>query len=277
MPPAISSSTRPAPYPAVAPHRDSARRRRSRRTTSKWPARRRALLILVLAAAVAALLVPFELAREAAADHLVRWADQLTHGSTVAMAVAGWLTYAFLPLAAVVLDRDHERRYGRPKPRPYPGRGHPDGEPDWTGTFYLTEVPRQASGRPAADPLTDTGHLVLRQRAARGHRLARRGPGHWLRRSPLLVALALAVLFLPLRGVNTDLVDRWRAAVSGAAFVNGWHWSMPAAALGVILIVMAPVFASAAPRRARQAPRTVLYLVAALLPLLALPAAALWA
>lgn len=263
MPPATRSS---APAPAISTHRASGARSRHRRSPAQ--ARLRAIAVTALVALAVALVIPFEVARESFADKLVHWADSATHSSIPAMTVAGWLTYAFVPLAAVVFDRDNRRRYGRPRSAPRPATGALDD----TGTFTLVEADPAGRG---GNLLTDTGHLLLRERAERGHRVARAGVGHWLRRLPLLAVVALAVLFLPLRGVGTDLVDRWRAAYSGAAFVTGWHWSMPAAALGVILIVMAPLFASTAPRRARRAPRTRLYLVAALLPLLALPVA-LW-
>lgn len=261
MHPASGLST---PPPAISTHRAAGAPSRHRRSSRR--ARWRAAAIGALAVLVVALVVPFEVARESVADKLVRWADSATHSSIPAMTVAGWLTYALVPLVAVVFDRDNRRRYGRPKSLPRQATGPLDG----TGTFELVEP--DPAGR-IGNRLTDTGHLLLRQRAERGHRVARPGIGYWLGRFPLLAVVALAVLFLPLRGVATDLVDRWRAAYSGAAFVTGWHWSMPAAALGVILVVMGPVFASAVPRRARQASRTRLYLVAALLPVLALPVA----
>ncbi len=185
----------------------------------------------------AAVLIPLELAREVAANAVVHSATRLTGGVAVGMVFIGWLTFALLPLAAVVLDRDYHRRFGSP-------------------------------GTPVA---TDTTQLMRRVKARRGHGVARRPARFWLARSPLLVVFALAALFLPLLVAgHSRMVIGWQQTYAGATFLTGWQWSCWTAILGTIIVIMAPVFAGTRPRRARPSSPARVYAAAVALPLIAL-------
>jgi hypothetical protein len=173
-------------------------------------------------ALAATLFVPFEWARAEVTTQLFAGAGAVAGSTPVAMAVAGWLTYGLLPLVAIVLDRDHRRRYGRPD----------------------------------VDALTDSTQLIRRVRTTTGHHVA--GPhltGHawryWLPRAPLAALVVLAVFFLPVPGGgHTDLVTTMSADRSGAAFLIGWQWACVGATLGVVLLVMRPVVTATRPRPA---------------------------
>ena len=206
------------------------RHRRARRTN-----RRRTRLILALVVLAAACAVPLEFARQAFVARLINATGALTGGAPLALALAGWLTYGLLPLLAIVLDRDNRTRYGRPDVR----------------------------------PLDDSTLLIRRVRATEGHRIARRPFHYWISRSPLVLILAVAVVFLPMP--FTHLVADLRESEAGAAFLIGWQWSCVAALLGVVIVVLAPV---AGAFRSRQAAPTTLpsrlYVAAALPSIVAL-------
>jgi hypothetical protein len=199
--------------------------------------RRRTLIQVAIVVMVLILVIPLEFVREATADWLVEWVDAAVGSGPTAMAVAGWLTFALLPIVMIVVDRDMRRRYGAPE----------------------------------VDVRTDTTVLMQRVKATRGHRVAGPSRVHWLVRSPLYAVAALAVIFLPLRGMATGVVNGWRRTYGGAAFVTGWHWSVPAAMLGAILIVGTPLYNAVRPRRAAPpVPQSRVYAVAAALPLVSL-------
>ena len=175
-------------------------------------------LILALAMLAAASAVPLEFARQALVARLINGAGVLTGGAPLALALVGWLTYGLLPMLAIVLDRDHRTRYGRPD----------------------------------VSPLDDSTLLIRRVRANEGHRIARRPFHYWISRSPLTLILAVAVVFLPMP--FTHLVADLHESEAGAAFLIGWQWSCVAALLGVMIIVLAPV--AGAFRSARAAATT---------------------
>jgi len=166
-------------------------------------------MIVVLSALVVVvlLLVPLEYVHDVVARNVFRFADWLTHGTPIWMAVAGWCTYGLLPLVAITLDRDKRRRYGRPE----------------------------------ISVADDSTQLIQRIRAEDGHRIARRPLHYWATRTPLLVVVALAVGFLPLPGRRADLADMMSTTRDGAAFLIGWQWACVAGLLGTVVVIMAPV------------------------------------
>jgi hypothetical protein len=205
--------------------------RRHRYTT--YSHRRRGV-ILALAMLAAAAAVPLEFGRQALVSRLINETGALVGGAPLALAVAGWLTYGLLPLFAIVLDRDHRARYGRP----------------------------------GVSPLDDSTLLIRRIRANEGHRVARRPVHYWITRSPLVPILAVAVVFLPMP--FTQLVADLHESEAGAAFLIGWQWSCVAALLGVMVIVLAPVAAAFRSPRAVAGTPTRLYAAAALPSIVAL-------
>jgi hypothetical protein len=201
--PLVSASCPPAARTAT-PHR-------ARRNTP----RRRRIIVVGTLLGLAAVVVCVEFARDAVTPRLFDGAKSLTGGVAVGMAVAGWCTYGLLPLAAILLDRDHRRRYGRPD----------------------------------VGPLADSTVLMRRIKASDGHRLAPRSWYAWFWRVPSVVLIALAVVFLPIPGDgHRNLVDAMQATHGGAAFLIGWQWACVAAVLGVMFIVMGPVITALRPR-----------------------------
>jgi hypothetical protein len=166
-------------------------------------------MIVVLAALVVVvlLLIPLEYVHDVVARDVFRFANWLTHGTPIWMAVAGWFTYGLLPLVAITLDGDKRRRYGRPE----------------------------------ISVADDSTQLIRRIRADDGHRIARRPLGYWATRTPLLVVVALAIGFLPLPGRRADLAEMMSATRGGAAFLIGWQWACVAGLLGTMVVIMAPV------------------------------------
>ena len=176
----------------------AAPRRRSRRV---WIAYAIPIALLILRAV-------FEFAFDGLTGKIVNRLDSLLGNSTIAMATAGWLTLALLPLAVHIFVRDRERRLGR-------------------------AVPVPAS-------IDDTGviHMTTRERAEIGHRIAPRSVTHWIRRAPMVLAFLVAVLFWPLTGAS--MASRWMATAGGVAFSHGWRISLVAAALGILVILAEP-------------------------------------
>jgi hypothetical protein len=170
--------------------------------------RRRRVIVAGTLIGLAAAAIAVEFARDAATPRLFDVAKSLTGDLPIGMAVAGWCTYGLLPLAAILLDRDHRRRYGRP----------------------------DVGVRP------DSTLLMQRIKASDGHRLARRSWYVWCWRGPIAALIALAVVFLPIPGDgHGTLVATMQETRSGAAFLIGWQWACVAAVLGVMIIVMGPV------------------------------------
>jgi hypothetical protein len=169
--------------------------------------RRRVIVIGALGGLVA-VAIAVEFARDAVTPRLFDIAKSVTGDVPIAMAVAGWCTYGLLPLAAILLDRDQRRRYGRPD----------------------------------VGPLPDSTLLMQRIKESDGHRLARPSWYVWLWRAPTAALIALAIVFLPIPGDgHGNLVTRMQMTRSGAAFLIGWQWACVAAVLGVMIIVMGPV------------------------------------
>jgi hypothetical protein len=217
---AVSTTTHPSP-------RVGARRRAA-------APRRRPAAIAALVLVALAIVAVLDHYREAAAEWMFRLALTVTGGAHAGMTVAGWLTFALVPLGAVVLDRDHRRRFGAPAPR----------------------------------DMSDTMQFVLRERASRGHGVARRPVTWWLRRTPLFAVFAVAAINLPLAlGHRSDFGTSWRATAGGQQYLGGWHWSLIAAIVGAALVILAPLAVAFRKRRARVASPTALYVVVALLPL----------
>jgi hypothetical protein len=155
------------------------------------------------------------------------------------MAVAGWLAYGLLPLAVIVLDRDHRRRYGRPE----------------------------------FGALTDSTQLMERIKASSGHRVASPSVRHWLSRAPLLIVLALALLFLPIPGArHPSLADTMGVTHGGAAFLIGTQWACIAGVFGAMIVILAPIVAARRPAEARRSPLRG-YAAAMALPVVALAVA----
>jgi hypothetical protein len=199
--------------------------------------RRRVLLALAVVVPLILIALPLEWARETAADGLFRFVASGAGGFPAIMTVAGWLTLALLPATAVLIDRDYRRRYGTPTPTAHAG----------------------------------TTQLIQRVKTARGHGVARRPWGYWVRRGPLLLVAALAVIYLPVRGTGaTAVTAAWRALPGGDAFLVGWRWACGLALLGTVVVVAAPIFAGMRPRRARPASPTGVYAVALAMPVIAL-------
>ena len=184
-----------------------ARRRRSRRA---WIAYAIPVLFLALRAV-------FEFAFDGLTGKIVSGLNDVLGDARIDMAIAGWLTIAFLPLAVDVFVRDRQRRLGD-----------------------------------VAIPTSDTGviHMTTRVKAESGHGLAPRSIAHWIRRTPTLLAFTLAVLFWPLTGAA--MTSRWTSTAGGLAFSHGWRISLVAAALG-ILVVLAEPWLRASSRRYRLA------------------------
>ena len=177
--------------------------------------RRRRVIVVGTLLGLAAVAIAVEFARDAVTPRLFHLAQSLAGGVPIGMAAAGWCTYGLLPLAAILLDRDHRRRYGR------------------------TDV----------GPLADSTLLMQRIKASDGHRLARRSWYVWCWRLPVVALIALAVVFLPIPGDgHDDLVATMQTTRGGAAFLIGWQWACVAALLGVIFIVMGPVITALRPR-----------------------------
>jgi len=190
-------------------------------------------------AAVAAAAFPLEHARVAAARGVFHFVQHFIGGTPTAMAVVGWLAYGLLPLAVIVVDRDHRRRFGRPE----------------FGT------------------MTDSTQLIERIKSSSGHRVARRSVRHWLSRSPLLIVAALAVLFLPIPGRHhPSLADTMGMTHGGAAFLIGTQWACIAGVLGTMIVILAPIVAA---RRSTELPRSPArgYAAAMALPMAALAVA----
>jgi hypothetical protein len=213
-----------------------------RHRVTRSPRRRRLAPIAIVGVVVAALVaaaIPLERVRVAAANGLFHLVERLIGGVPTAMAVAGWLAYGLLPLVVIVLDRDHRRRFGRPE-------------------FGI---------------MSDSTQLIERIRASNGHRVAGRSVRHWLSRSPLLIVLAFAVLFLPIPGRHhPSLADTMGMTHGGAAFLIGTQWACIAGVLGVMIVILAPVLAA---RRPPASPRSPLraYAAAMALPVVALAVA----
>lgn len=169
---------------------------------------RRRVIVVGTLAALAAVAIAVDLAADALTPRLFQAADGLVGNVPVGMAAAGWCTYGLLPLAAILLDRDHRRRFGRPD----------------------------------VGPPSDSTLLIRRIKAADGHSLARRSWFVWCWRLPVAALIALAVVFLPIPGDgHDDLVATMQSTRGGAAFLIGWQWACMTAVLGVMFIVMGPV------------------------------------
>ena len=225
--PVVSATSPPAARTAT--------RHRAQRNT-----RRRRIVVAATLIGIAAAAIAVEFARDAVTPRLFRAANGLVGGMPVGMAVAGWCTYGLLPLAAILLDRDHRRRYGRADVR----------------------------------PLTDSTLLMRRIKASDGHRLARRPWIFWVWRVPVAALVALALVFLPIPGDgHGDLVATMQTTRSGAAFLIGWQWACVAAVLGTLIIVMGPVAAALRPRKESGRLPIGSYIVAAALSLAALAVA----
>ena len=181
---------------------------------------RRRVIVIGALGGLAAVAIAVEFARDAVTPRLFDVAKSVTGDVPIGMAVAGWCTYGLLPLAAILLDRDQRRRYGRPD----------------------------------VGPLPDSTLLMQRIKESDGHRLARPSWYVWLWRAPIAALIALAIVFLPIPGDgHGNLVTRMQMTRSGAAFLIGWQWACVAAVLGVMIIVMGPVVTTL--RSRGQAPR----------------------
>jgi hypothetical protein len=209
--PLVSASSPPAARTAT--------RHRALRSTY----RRRRVIVVASLLGLATVAIAIEFARDAVTPRLFHAANGLVGDVPVGMAVVGWCTYGLLPLAAILLDRDHRRRYGRPD----------------------------------VGPLSDSTLLMQRIKASDGHRLARRSWYVWCWRLPVAALIALAVVFLPIPGDgHDDLVVRMQTTRGGAAFLIGWQWACVAAVLGVMFIVMGPVITALRPRGSDEQVRT---------------------
>jgi hypothetical protein len=142
----------------------------------------------------------FEFTFDGYTGNIVNSVGRFCHDSRVEMAMAGWLTIAFLPLAVDVFVTDRHRRLGGDR--------------------------------------SGVAHMTTRNKAARGHGLAPRPMAHWIRRIPMLLAFALAVLFWPLTGAS--MASQWTATIGGVAFAHGWRISLVGAALGIVVILAEP-------------------------------------
>jgi hypothetical protein len=195
------------------------------------------VVVAVALLGLAAVAIVVEFARNAVTPRLFHLANGLVGGVPVGMAVAGWCTYGLLPFAAILLDRDHRRRYGRAD----------------------------------VGPLSDSTLLMRRIKASDGHRLARRGWLVWCWRAPVVAVVVLAIAFLPVPGDgHGDLVATMQSTRGGAAFLIGWQWTCVAAVLGTMIIVMGPVIAALRPRTESLRLPIVSYIVASALSLAAL-------
>jgi len=123
---------------------------------------RRRVIVVGTLLGLAAVAIVVQFARDAVTPRLFHLAQSLAGGVPIGMAIAGWCTYGLLPLAAILLDRDHRRRYGRAD----------------------------------VGPLSDSTLLMQRIKASDGHRLARRSWYVWCWRLPVGALIALAVVFL---------------------------------------------------------------------------------
>jgi hypothetical protein len=176
---------------------------------------RRRVIVVGTLLGIAAAAIAVEFARDAVTPRLFHAANGFVGDVPVGMAVAGWCTYGLLPLAAILIDRDHRRRYGRAD----------------------------------VGPLSDSTLLMQRIKAADGHRLARRSWYVWCWRAPIAALIALAIVFLPVPGDgHGDLVATMQETRGGAAFLIGWQWACVAAVLGVMFIVIGPVITALRPR-----------------------------
>jgi hypothetical protein len=93
-----------------------------------------------------------------------------------------------------------------------------------------------------------------RPRAARGHAVPGRGVGHWIRRTPLILPILLAVVFAPTRGVRGE--DAWLGAPGSDAFLHGWRLSVSislAAILALLGFQVAAIFPGSRARLLRVA------------------------
>ena len=149
-------------------------------------------------AVVAPILFAFVFGRAVVVGHLIDWLDSETGGSRSLITVAGWLTAALAPLAARTFMIDSEERNNRL------GDGGHNG---------------------------DVAVLTTRARAASGHGIAPRPTSYWIRRAPLVLALAVAILFWPLHGDVGP--TQWRSTAAGHAFTQGWIVSAIASALAL--------------------------------------------
>jgi hypothetical protein len=225
--PLVSATSPPAARTAT--------RHRAERNT-----RRRRVVLATALIGIAAAATAVEFARDVVTPRLFHAANGLVGGMPVGMAVAGWCTYGLLPLAAILLDRDYRRRYGRAD----------------------------------VGPLTDSTLLMRRIKASDGHRLARRPWIVWAWRVPVAALVALAVVFLPIPGDgHGDLVATMQTTRGGAAFLIGWQWAGVTAALGTMIIVLGPVAAALRPREASGRMPIGSYTVASALSLAALAVA----
>jgi hypothetical protein len=214
--------------------------RTATRHRAQRDSRRRRAVVATTLIGIAAAAIAVEFARDAVTPRLFHAANGLVGGMPVGMAVAGWCTYGLLPLAAILLDRDHRCRYGRAD----------------------------------VGALTDSTLLMRRIKASDGHRLARRPWIVWVWRVPVAALVALAVVFLPIPGDgHGDLVATMQATRGGAAFLIGWQWTCVAAVLGTMIIVMGPVATALRPRKELGRMPIGTYIVAAALSLAALAVA----
>jgi hypothetical protein len=199
--------------------------------------RHRRLVVAVALLGLVAVAIVVEFARDTVTPRLFHLATGLVGGVPVAMAIAGWCTYGLLPVAAILLDRDHRRRYGRPD----------------------------------VGPLSDSTLLMRRIKASDGHRLARQPWVVWCWRAPVVAVVVLAIAFLPVPGDgHSDLVAAMQTTRSGAAFLIGWQWACVSAVLGTLIIVMGPVAAALRPRTESLRLPIASYIVASTLSLAAL-------